>query len=268
MTRWKRGLEQFLNATASFFDRVLRALPIRALRRLETASRRAQGIGWGVETVSSEVQAALSLLPSAVRRGPVTLDIGANVGSWTAALLTAASDAAVYCFEPSTDAFGLLANRFSGDLGVHLVNAAVGDHVGKTQLWSDAPGSELASLSKRRLEHFGIAFGQSEEVRVLTLDSWQEVNPVHPVLLKIDVEGHEMAVLQGATKVLKSVEVVQFEFGGSNIDSRTYFQDFFYFFREAGFRLYRLGPKGLHPVDTYSEMDEAFATTNYFAQRI
>ena len=61
---------------------------------------------------------------------------------------------------------------------------------------------------------------------------------------------------------------MQFEFGGCNIDSWTHFQDFYYFFRDAGFRLYRLGPKGLDLIERYSELDEAFTTTNYFAQRL
>lgn len=53
------------------------------------------------------------------------------------------------------------------------------------------------------------------------------------------VEGHELDVLAGAEEALKSVQLVQFEFGGCNIDTRTYFQDFFYFFQQHGFAIHR-----------------------------
>ena len=64
-------------------------------------------------------------------------------------------------------------------------------------------------------------------------------------------------------KYLKEIKIVQFEFGGCNIDSRTYFQDFYYFFTERNFEIYRLSPRGLKKIDKYSESDEIFDTTNF-----
>jgi len=73
--------------------------------------------------------------------------------------------------------------------------------------------------------------------------------------------------LDSAASVLDRVGVVQFEFGGCNIDTRTFLQDFWYLLTGAGYRLHRLGPNGLTPVDRYRETDEVFVTTNYFAAR-
>ena len=59
--------------------------------------------------------------------------------------------------------------------------------------------------------------------------------------------------------------MVTFEFGGCNIDTRTYFQDFWYFFREHGMhRVYRITPTGLLvPILGYREELEQFRTTNF-----
>jgi hypothetical protein len=83
----------------------------------------------------------------------------------------------------------------------------------------------------------------------------------------MDVEGHELEVLQGARRTLEDIRIVQFEFGGSNIDTRTFFQDFWYFFDEIDFQIYRLTPSGPIIVSSYSEQDETFRSTNYFAIR-
>ena len=82
-----------------------------------------------------------------------------------------------------------------------------------------------------------IEFDYSEQVNVTTLDAWTDKNKMNPDFIKMDVEGHEYEVLSGGMKVLESVKVIQFEFGGCNIDTRTYFQDFWYFFKEKRFEI-------------------------------
>jgi len=225
-------------------SRAMSVMPNALLIQVEMAARLSQGKGWGSETVKLEVQAALSLLSASDRVKPVVLDVGANVGSWTAALLSLAPEATVFAFEPSQAAFRRLADRFSDSPQVTAIQAAVGRANGDATLWADSAGSGLASLTRRRLDHFGIDFSHSEEVSVITLDSWRLDSGVTPILLKMDVEGHELDVLVGAPELLKSIKVVQFEFGGCNIDTRTFFQDFFYFFDEAGYVIHRLGPRG------------------------
>lgn len=252
---------------AGAVHRTGRLLPDRALGVVEYIVQREQGKGWGAKSLDQEVRACLSLLPSEVRSAPVALDVGANIGNWTASLLSQAPASEVIAFEPGSNAFKQLAERFSTEDRVNPVNVGLSNEAGYVSLYADTPGSGLSSFSQRRLDHFGIEFGYSEQVATMTADEWCSTHSVRPNILKMDVEGHEMAVLQGALETVEAVQVAQFEFGGCNIDSRTFFQDFYYFFTERGFRLYRLGPRGLTPIKRYFERDESFVTTNYFAQR-
>ena len=57
-------------------------------------------------------------------------------------------------------------------------------------LYYDQRGSGLASLSKRRLERFGIEFEGMEQIRMETLDSYCARGAIERIhLLKADVEG-------------------------------------------------------------------------------
>jgi hypothetical protein len=84
-------------------------------------------------------------------------------------------------------------------------------------------------------------------------------------MVKIDIEGHELSALRGFGSALDSTRVLQFEFGGTDIDTRTFFQDFWYFFRDRNFDLYRITPLGAQKITRYQESDEYFSITNYIA---
>lgn len=247
--------------------KMLAVTPDSFSRSLEAAGRLGQGKGGGATTVAQEVAAALSLLPLPRRASPVVFDIGANVGEWTAALLSIAPQAHVTCFEPSQAAFDRLNKRFIQEKDVKVLQLGVGKLTEKRLLWADQPGSGLASLTRRRLDHFDLAFSHSEMVEVVALDDWCFQNSHSPDVIKLDIEGHELDALAGASNAVSKAFVVQFEFGGCNIDTRTYFQDFFYYFKKAEFILFRLSPRGLTPIPNYRELDEAFVTTNFYAAR-
>lgn len=237
------------------------------LDELNRIVRVKQGKGWGAGTVTHEARAAIGFLPPERRDRPVILDIGANVGAWTAAALEVAPTAVIHAFEPSAVAFEELTERFENDPRVRAHQLAIGASVGQAELFTNVPGSGLASLTRRRLDHHGIALDRSEFVSLDTLDAWSARTKVSADLMKIDVEGHELDVLAGAATALAAVAVVQFEFGGCNIDTRTYFRDFFYFFTERDFALHRIHARGVTEVPRYSEIEEDFGTTNFLAVR-
>jgi hypothetical protein len=77
-------------------------------------------------------------------------------------------------------------------------------------------------------------------------------------------------VLAGASAMLEQgkVDIVVFEFGGCNIDTRSFFQDFYYLFTLLKMKLFRITPSAyLYPIYSYHEVFEQFRTTNFVAVR-
>lgn len=203
---------------------------------------------------------------------PVTLfDVGANVGEYTIEILEAFHNRPfkLYIFEPSSKAWAQLRKRVPEATNIHAVQMAVGHEEGKADLYFPEEGSALASLLQRDLEHMDVSFEKREQVKITTLDIFCRDHSVEQInLLKLDVEGNELNVLKGASGLLgrNAIEVIQFEFGGTNIDSRTYFKDFFQLLSPK-FSLYRILPAGLREIPVYTEKLEIFQAANYVAIR-
>ena len=176
----------------------------------------------------------------------------------------------VVVFEPSISNSNLLHSKFLENANITIVQKAVSNFNGEGVLYSDIDGSGLASLTKRRLEHFDIAFEHSEKISVIRFeDYWKsELGSENIDFVKLDIEGHELDALNGFGEALKFINVIQFEFGGCNISTRTFWQDFWYFFKENNFDLYRITPFGKIKITKYRELDEFFSTTNFLAKRI
>lgn len=258
-----------LRPIQTFIRKSLEFLPIIVIQKAEDVIQKLLGKGAGAWSTSEEAFEIHNLVNHLKIERVVAIDVGANVGDWSSALISLIPDAEIYAFEPSKIAFEKLSRCFGGSSQIKIFNLALGKSSSKTTLYSDVSGSGLASLTKRRLDHFDISFNHQEEVKVETLDGFFAANfpIVKPNILKMDVEGHELDVLQGALISLETIKLVQFEFGGSNIDTRTYFQDFWYFFQKMNFDLYRLMPSGLIHISKYLEQDETFRATNYIAVR-
>lgn len=198
-------------------------------------------------------------------------DVGANIGTYSVMLSNILKDKArIFSFEPSKKTYQKLVENTRQLPNVTVYNFGMGNEDTRLTLFSNKDESGLASVYHRKLDHLNIDMNKTEEIDIKTIDGFCAQNNIqHIHFLKIDVEGHEMKVLEGATNIIHSnnVDFIQFEFGGCNIDSRTYFQDFFYLLKDH-YNIYRIVRNGVYPVKAYKEMYEAFMTTNYLAERI
>ncbi len=175
--------------------------------------------------------------------------------------------AKIFAFEPSRITFDDMKDNINGIENIICYNFGFGDKDTTLILYSNKNGSGLASIYKRNLEHFGINMNIEEKVEMKTIDSFCKEKNIQKIdFLKLDVEGNELKVLEGAKEIIKSgnVDHIQFEFGGCNIDSRTYFQDFYYLLN-GQYKIYRILKNGLFHIEKYKEIYECFIMTNFLA---
>lgn len=227
------------------------------------------GKGYGSFSITKEVKMATKLSGASI---DYFLDVGANKGLYTEEIIKKYPEARCILFEPSETNIKILIKKFKSNRNVRIENYALSNFEGTSVLYSpDTLGSGMASLTERKLDHFGINQQIKTEVKIKMLDD--VINEIVPLtsrigLIKIDVEGHELNVLKGGLNTIKRASIIQFEFGGCNLDTKISFQEIFYFFKEINFKIYRISPLGLIPIKSYKEEDEYYQTTNFVAVKI
>ncbi len=148
----------------------------------------------------------LRALESVVGPDSVCLDVGANIGLYCLGLSQLAPDGRVYAFEPSPGALQWLRRNLEANdvTNVEVVEAAVSDRVG-TVGFHDVPFFTAGSFTADESSHLASeAVGSTlVEVPCTTLDAFVESSGVERVdVIKIDVEGAELSVLEGAKGIL------------------------------------------------------------------
>jgi FkbM family methyltransferase len=230
-------------------------------------SQSLMGIGSGGNITFSGEEVVFRILKNHCLPPYCIFDVGANKGRYVEAIRNAKIDyKQIHCFEPGKSAYSELLQACRNNSRIQLNQFALGSEPGTVQLYYDKPGSNLASLTKRRLQHFHIPFDNQEDVKVDTIDNYCRIHSIdHIHLLKLDVEGHELDVLSGGINTLEKggIDIISFEFGGCNIDTRTFLQDFYYLFSERlCMKMYRVTPSGyLYAIDEYKEIYEQFRTS-------
>lgn len=199
----------------------------------------------------------------------VVFDVGANVGQWTEALLTAAGrvglqDLQIHAFEPSAYTCDRLAKRLGGT-SVVLNRLGLSEHAGEAILHIRHPGAGVNSLHASTSGHAEV---KTEQIPLSTVDHYctdRGIDRVH--MLKVDTEGHDLSVIRGARSMLTEhrIAVVQFEYNHRWIFARAYLRDAFQEFEPLGYRLGKVTPRGVEFYDGWDPELETFVEGNYLA---
>ncbi len=203
--------------------------------------------------------------------GEMTIfDVGANVGKYSEMILGRADltgKLKLHVFEPTASCMEALEGKFKGRSEVFLNKLAVSNRVGTSELFYDRKQSGLASLHKRNLSAYSITMNESEMVETIRLDGYIGKNRIeHISFLKVDVEGHELAVFDGLGEYLSGdfMDFIQFEYGGANLDSHSSLMEFFELFGRSGFKVAKVMPRGLE-IRRYEPWMDNFQYSNYVA---
>lgn len=179
-------------------DITLAGVPIRINRRREIGYYRAYRASQGNIVFRDEL-ASLMNLALILERGDTFVDVGANVGLYSAVLgrlCRVWPENRWYAFEPNPDAFGRLIKTTSF-LDTRVRNAGVSNQIGTLEFTAGAV-SGVFGPTKNRSKY---QYGASVSIPCVTLDSAQIEG--ENIILKIDVEGHEREVPEGATALFE-----------------------------------------------------------------
>lgn len=145
----------------------------------------------------------------AIRPNDVMFDVGANAGAISNEIGLACPNIEIKAFEPQPRMAELVAvsAALNGLECIDVFQVAIGDHTGTINLHLPAHSLHASTLS------LGESGEQSVQVPLHSLDDLvrDEGFPL-PDLIKIDVEGGELAVLNGAKRTIRSnLPVIIFE---------------------------------------------------------
>jgi FkbM family methyltransferase len=131
--------------------------------------------------------------------GGVMMDVGANVGDYTAvAADRVGARGRVYAFEPAPENAQQLRTRFALVPHVTVVEAAVSDRAGVATFFLDRRDGTRHSLAPANVGKAGSAV----TVRQVALDDFcGEVRNVD--VIKIDAQGAELLIIRGAQQLIR-----------------------------------------------------------------
>jgi len=217
----------------------------------------------GIMESDIERNGEASLIEQMSRMNPkdwVFLDVGANVGEYSALLKKNFPDALIHAFEPNPAAFDILKNI----TGIQIHNIGLGT---KKEILPLYTPFKSKSGSHSSLVQESLIWGKAEHVQEVQLDTLEHMFKVlqlsHVDLMKMDVEGYEMDVLLGAGKLLSKIRFIQFEFNHHLIFRKMFLKDFYDILTDFDF--YRITPRGLKALGAYEPINEIFLMHNLLA---
>ena len=197
----------------------------------------------------------------------IIFDVGANKGSWSETVLSIEPNVFIFAFEPLPNIFHSLTHSLHFD-NIFSYNFAFSDKRGKNLFFCYDEKGEKSKLSSFYPKREIFTPPKLLEIKVETLDHFCCIHRIYSIdLLKIDTEGAELKVLQGAKKLLKNqkIKAIEFEYGEAYLSSHTNLKDVFKFLTDNNFIVFRIDNKGLVYINNWSDKLENLSYGNYFA---
>lgn len=142
-------------------------------------------------------------------------DIGANTGEWAAEIAGHFPDCQIYAFEPLASCFDALRKKAAGIQKISAYNFALGAGAGTEVMHRSeyAASSSLLPMSNLHKEAFPFTKDHfAEEIEIKTLDGFVSNQDIDDnILIKIDVQGYELEVINGGIDFIPRARVLLLE---------------------------------------------------------
>lgn len=143
-----------------------------------------------------------------IKYGPMTtmFDVGANTGQTWEWFRNNERGAKIYCFEPVMKTFGDLKIKTANDKNCIIENIAFGEVGGEKMIRLFDQHSALNSLKEELMNTDDNA--REEMIKIDTIDNYCKKRKIIKIdLLKIDTEGYEFNVLEGANDMMSAGKI-------------------------------------------------------------
>ena len=146
----------------------------------------------------------------------LVFDVGANTGGYALELRRQGYKGRIVSFEPLSSAFADLDRRASRDSKWEAIHTALGAHNDTVTIHiaQNSESSSILDMLPRHEEAFPHSvYVDEEEIKVQTLDSIFDdyYQPGDRIYLKMDTQGYEQHVLEGASASLDRITGLQLE---------------------------------------------------------
>lgn len=168
---------------------------------------------WRAETLFSKEPETIAWIRALGKEFPFFFDVGANIGAYSVFAATEFSSLKVFAFEPVVDNFIRLDQnkRLNNLMNLNIFQIGISEKNALTELYVRDPrignsGAQLRAPIDEKGDSFVAAYKDNLlSIQIDTLISLFGL-PV-PNFMKIDVDGHEESILNGAMQVLSQKEM-------------------------------------------------------------
>ena len=233
-----------------------------------------QGISKEITRIS-HIQRSINLISTKIDSSMSIIDVGAykgEPGDSTPLYAVAFPNNTIYAFEPLQDSYQTLVENTQKYNNVISVHGALSNknEDGVINITSVSHSSSLLEINQKKVndlknEYMNILkFSKTENVKVMTFDEFANKNNLDKIaILKIDTQGSEHLVLEGAAESLKRTIIIVLEMSNNEtyVNAPKYFKIDAYL-RENGFLLHDLIPS-LYEKGKLYEYDAIYVNKNY-----
>jgi FkbM family methyltransferase len=223
--------------------------------------------------LTSEVE----VIKTSIKSNDVIFDVGAFNGEWSQAVIQEHKNVCVHQFEPMEESFKVLSSLFVEGCKTNKIfqnNLALSDVRAKVKFYY-YPFLPVLSTKYRRPKYIEDKFSlkvRECEVNTTTLDLYCEEKEIQKIdFLKIDAEGSELAILKGASSLLKEGKVknIQFEYGACFYDAGITFEQVWLFLHSFDFIVFEICSDKLKCIEKPEDFltDYSTVTGNCLAMR-